>query len=183
MKNIVFWMSEILPSELFTIKQLGCIFIHALEFLKQCVIQNNLPSYMIPDRNLFNGRIEHAQRRRLTEHFTALIEEGPSAVFKRIDKIRDAMLFVYRVPSMAEEFRIKRDIVEKLHLFREMRIKVLRKRYMSDQEFENATERDELLSNLSVAVINIILPEWRELSRRGLDVDTIINDTIESILS
>ena len=137
---MVLWMSEILPSELFTIKQLGYRFIYALEVLKQCVIQNTLPSYMIPDRNLFNGRIEHAQRRRLTKYLTALIEEGPSSVFKRIDKIHDAMLFVYQVPSTAEEYRIKKDMVEKLHLiilFREMRIKVLRKRYMSDQEFEN----------------------------------------------
>ena len=183
MKNIVFWMSERLRRDLFTIEQLGFRLSQALWFLKQCVTQNNLPSYMIPERNLFKGRIELSQKAKLLELLTSLIEEGPSSVFKRIDKLRGAMSFVYRAPEMAEKYRISRDIIEKIYSFWSIRCLSLGLPDMSRQELANAIAKDKLASIFSTALRKITLPEWNDLKYSGEDGDTFYENTIRSVLS
>ena len=86
-KNIIFWMCEKLPCEIFREQNLVKMLIHAFEFLKECVSQNVLPNYMIPERNLFNGRIELAQRCELINSLSSVIENGPTALILRLDKV------------------------------------------------------------------------------------------------
>lgn len=114
MKNIVLWLVELYPADMFTEELLTSRLIQALIFLRKCVKANFLPSYIIPDRNLLAGRLEPEQKRELTSFLSTLIrEEG--CLLLRCEKLQVAMTILYREPDMTEEFRWRRDMVEKLY--------------------------------------------------------------------
>lgn len=56
-KNVVFWLCETIPQDEFTPEKLGQRISDALEMLRDCIVQRKLPYYMIPERNLFAGKI------------------------------------------------------------------------------------------------------------------------------
>lgn len=117
MKNVTLWVCE---SRSISDFQKNCLLdrtIDALTFLKKCIKVNNLPSYMIEQRNLLAGRIDKDQKKRLTVLLTNLIKEG-ACLFLRITKVRDALLAMYKIPSRLEEYAKKRDSLERLVLLR-----------------------------------------------------------------
>ena len=70
---------------------------------------------MIPERNLLAGRVCPEQRIELSSFIATLIQER-GYVLMRCEKIRNALIVLYREPEMAEEYRRRRDMAEKLWL-------------------------------------------------------------------
>ena len=141
---------------------------------------------MITERNLLNGRIEPEEKLKLTETLSTLIEEGPLAVIRRIDKISDAMMFVHRAPAMAGYNRVQRDLVEKLYLLKKIRHLILIESEMSGEERLQVFGGDELYIRLQKALYNLVVPEWRTPLHRGVDVSKISNmyeDKLKAFLS
>jgi hypothetical protein len=73
---------------------------HVLYFLKTCISERKLSSYMIPSRNLLVGKVSYKQQRKLLELIECLMFEGPCVAL--------------RIPEFSEEVtRRNNDINEK----------------------------------------------------------------------
>jgi hypothetical protein len=81
MKNVVFWLAELNDYEYFTRYALIVALKKALAYLKHFVVTNNFPSYMIPQRNLLEGKLTHSQRIKICMRIDSLLKEGPYTVF------------------------------------------------------------------------------------------------------
>ena len=115
LKNIVLWLIELIPVELFTEDLLTFQLIQSLRFLQKCIEVNFLPSYMIPERNFFADRRNPVQRLELTTFLSTLIQER-GYLLLRCEKLRNGMTILYRELDMAEEFRKRRDMLENILL-------------------------------------------------------------------
>ena len=62
LKNIILWMTEKMPTEKFQTKNLFGLLKVALKFLKQTIQKRCLPNYMIPERNLYDGKLTENER-------------------------------------------------------------------------------------------------------------------------
>ncbi|KAH3699723.1 uncharacterized protein LOC127860552 [Dreissena polymorpha] len=72
MKNVLLWQAESTPFNDFRPDTLVMCIRKALEYLKECLQENNLPYYMMPERNLLLNKISPKQRRnvlRKLDHF------------------------------------------------------------------------------------------------------------------
>ncbi|XP_060565436.1 uncharacterized protein LOC132724575 [Ruditapes philippinarum] len=98
MKNVVFWLAELNDYNYFTQHALLIALKKALAYLKHFVVTNNFPSYMIPQRNLLEGKLTHSQRIKICMRIDSLLKEGPYIVLK-IAKIRTAFSILYRSPT------------------------------------------------------------------------------------
>lgn len=114
MKNIMFWMAEQLPENIFKTDNLLYLIMLGLRILLRAVTDENfLPYYMIPDRNLLLGKVWPQSVRQLSRLLKRLLREGPRFL-TAIDKINIAMTSL----NMAELnlYRKQRDEVETLLL-------------------------------------------------------------------
>ena len=62
LKNILLWMSEKIPPEKFQNGNLFGLLRVALKFLKRTIQKRYLPNYMIPERNLYDGKLPENER-------------------------------------------------------------------------------------------------------------------------
>ena len=116
LKNLVLWLAERSGIELFKKELLVDRLMQALHFLRQCVISNNLPSYMIPARNLFSGKLDLVLRKKLNILLTELILEG-GGLLLRCERLRDTMIVVYHEPTLADNYKNKKEMIEKLFMY------------------------------------------------------------------
>ncbi|XP_045171797.2 uncharacterized protein LOC123533896 isoform X2 [Mercenaria mercenaria] len=172
-KNVCFWMAELLPSTIFREEKLIEMCIFSLTFLKHCISSwNNLPYYMIPERNLLAGKISHTDRRQLCSLLDELIMEGPRLVM-RCTKIRLAMTAMYNIPGQLSVYSKKRDELESLKL--QHALANLARAYGEDT--------DGICDNLRFKMADIVLPEWKFMRHVGSDVKDIISDRVKQWLS
>ncbi|XP_053394880.1 uncharacterized protein LOC128555708 [Mercenaria mercenaria] len=116
MKNIVLWLAETNSYDSFTEDNLILVLHLSLRLLKICVLRNNLPSYMIPERNLLFNRLTVKQRTNICMRIDFLLREGPRIVL-RWPKIRDAFTMIYRTPDEFDEFSKTRRQKQLFYLF------------------------------------------------------------------
>ncbi|KAH3700369.1 hypothetical protein DPMN_075345 [Dreissena polymorpha] len=72
MKNVLLWQAESTPCNDFRPDTLVMCINKALKYLKECLQKNNLPYYMLPERNLLLNKISRKQRRNVLkklDHF------------------------------------------------------------------------------------------------------------------
>lgn len=114
-KNIVFWLAELYPQDLFTDESLVTWLFGALRMLKQSLKMNMLPYFMITDRNVFAGKFDSEQRRQLLRKVAGIVKKGPKVLLKskRLHKI---MLFGQLNPLQLEEVACYRNKSEILYL-------------------------------------------------------------------
>lgn len=117
MKNVVFWISERKGIKEFDKDLLTDRLFDCLIYLRSCVIEKNLPSYMIPERNLLAGRLDIQGRQQLINLLSDLLHEGRRMLL-RCDKIRDAMVVMHTTPDTLIELSEKRKKVESLVLLK-----------------------------------------------------------------
>jgi hypothetical protein len=115
MKNVTFWLSELLPRVEFRKGNLLALLFLSLRFLRSCISQRYMPYYMIPGRNLLAERLTDDNRQKLSELIDALLTEGPSLIL-RLPKLEAAMNVSPASPASIVEHRNRRDMIEKLHL-------------------------------------------------------------------
>ncbi|KAH3755234.1 uncharacterized protein LOC127849293 [Dreissena polymorpha] len=78
LQTIVFWMAEEIPQESFTSSTLLDHTLDALRRLRDAVIDNCLPHYIMPERNLFAGRTDILTGQNLCRVMTELLDKGPA---------------------------------------------------------------------------------------------------------
>lgn len=112
MKNVTYWISESLDSNLFRDDMLYYLIITGLKFLRFCINSYNLPYYMIPERNLLYERLDRTTRRKLSALLSTLVQEGPAFLF-RIPKLDTGMTTLHQFPSALSAYSNKRNAIEK----------------------------------------------------------------------
>lgn len=80
LKNVVFWLCETTPQEDFVIECLLELLTKALNYILDCVKEENLPMYLMPTRNLLEGKLNKENKEKLEELLSQLIKEGPDVV-------------------------------------------------------------------------------------------------------
>ncbi|XP_052266340.1 uncharacterized protein LOC127868537 isoform X2 [Dreissena polymorpha] len=92
-KNMVLWIAENNPQELFNERTLFYWLREGLVELRSAIITERLSYFMIPDRNLMAAcDMEECQKRLWVQIISDMIEEGPT-VLRRLPKIRHAINF------------------------------------------------------------------------------------------
>ncbi|XP_053375927.1 uncharacterized protein LOC128547368 [Mercenaria mercenaria] len=76
-KNVIFWLAESVPNKYFQCKYFIPLFRATLVCLRKCVKNRYLPNYMIPERNLFDGKLESKEQAALVEVMSYWIEKCP----------------------------------------------------------------------------------------------------------
>ena len=80
MKNVAFWMAEKTPADNFCLDELFDRVMDGIEFLLECVKKRKLKNYMVPKRNLFQGKLEYHQRKCLIKRLEELKSYGQIAL-------------------------------------------------------------------------------------------------------
>ena len=93
LKNVVFWMCERTPSELFKFDLLLDRFAEALLYTQDSVTDGVIPNYFIPERNLLDGLITPETHREITSLLSNLVAEGDNVVL-RIKNIQIGLQYV-----------------------------------------------------------------------------------------
>ncbi|XP_060577635.1 uncharacterized protein LOC132734798 [Ruditapes philippinarum] len=142
LKNVILWVTECSPLCIQHSSYLTRFMIQSLWFLLHCLLNNHLPNYMIPSRNLLLGKMKSDQKQTLTRLLGDLINEGDTIVL-RCDKLKNAMFILVSNQSLAFAFKVWRDEVEKLilEINRNITIKtrpdmILRSSYIYDMCYE-----------------------------------------------
>ena len=110
-KNLVFWICEDTPPELFTRDLLLDRVLQALKFLAQCINKGILPCYFIPQRNLLEGKLCEETKRKICDILSSMLSKGQSVVLK-INEIHREVLRIRRDFVMALLTGHCRNIVE-----------------------------------------------------------------------
>ncbi|XP_052798326.1 uncharacterized protein LOC128230256 [Mya arenaria] len=157
MKNIVFWLSEEYTADFFTAENLLETATIALTRLHKAIVDNHLPYYMIPGRNLLHNRIKHADKAQLLETITELIQDGPKLVM-RCKRISDALS---TPEARLLQEGIKRDKLEILKLrMIKYRTEVCKPGMSHIEEMKLAWAREEYRQT-QFKLMDILIPEWR----------------------
>lgn len=98
MKNIVLWVAELTDSDKLTDTNLIPTLLFSLQFLKQCLIANKLPSYIMPERNLLADRVSSSEKLTICTRIDSLLKEGPKIILHS-RKIKSALVLLYRSPD------------------------------------------------------------------------------------
>ncbi|XP_053375925.1 uncharacterized protein LOC128547367 [Mercenaria mercenaria] len=76
-KNIIFWLAESIPNKYFQCRYFIPLFRATLVCLRTFVTKRYLPNYMIPQRNLFAGKLIQHEQEALVEVLSYCIEKYP----------------------------------------------------------------------------------------------------------
>lgn len=173
MKNIIFWMAEMFTAKVFVKENLISLILIALRLLLNAVEKYHfLPYYMIPERNLFLGKVFCKNEHALKGLLSRLLSEGPRflSVF---DNISAAMktLYSYELKS----YRTLRDELEMLHLSFENAVEEKNdpmKDLMNESDEKYSDDDDDTDDELRIALVNrmydIAMPDSDLLKESGL---------------
>jgi hypothetical protein len=75
-KTVILWLSENIPKKKFCKKNLLSRLMNALAFLKTAVENKNLPSYLMPGKNLLENKITRVEQHLLLRKLTYLQDHG-----------------------------------------------------------------------------------------------------------
>lgn len=159
MKNIVYWLVEEYPDEMFTLDTLFDTLMIALTFLRHAIKDNCCPYYMLPDRNLLSGPLSPMDIENLTSILDTLKNEGPS-LFLRCHKLKDALT------TPTTEIAIKgsnKDKLEKTLLELQLFKCSFKFRPKSTwQEKDKQLYATEGYMSIVIRVRDLAWPEWRD---------------------
>ncbi|XP_060577640.1 uncharacterized protein LOC132734803 [Ruditapes philippinarum] len=145
-KNVVFLVMEHTPTFVFTPSNLAKCVLHALCFLLHCLHNNNLPNYMIPNRNLLIGRVQGNQITELRHLARELLNEGETIVLK-CEKLRNAIYVAGCNRSLATRIQSWRDETEQLYMLLILNSVKKYKSYYKLQGFSGVDGMIELMRN------------------------------------
>ncbi|XP_060564609.1 uncharacterized protein LOC132723834 [Ruditapes philippinarum] len=170
-KNVVLWMAEIYPSHYFTPDLFIAQLLQSFNFIKQCLINNHLPSYMLPKKNLIAGRLFGHEKRDLIILLSSLIDEGAFVIY-RIPKLAACITYASMQPNLFAQYGIWRHCVEiqYLSLHRNFLLNIEKDEDFSISVYSNpfAASAARLVNNPQVFIdylmlFNLIIPDCLEL--------------------
>jgi len=102
-KNLVFWVLELTPMRDLTPETLVDRVLTAFWHLKQFLENKFLPCYMIPERNLFDGRMNESECVSLFREVDKIIDEGYGFLLKH-HKLSLSMQLTFSYPDKARGY-------------------------------------------------------------------------------
>jgi len=102
-KNLVFWVLEETPMRSLTPETLVDRILTAFRDLKQFLENKFLPCYIIPERNLFDGRMNERECVLLIGEVDKIIEEGYGFLLKH-HKLSLSMQLTFSYPEIARGY-------------------------------------------------------------------------------
>lgn len=181
MKNLVFWLVETNPPEVFLHSHLMDRLTGVLFFLKDCLSRNDLRSYMIEDRNLFDGRITVHEKDKLLTVVDTLINEKEH-MLQRCDKLRLGLAKLKESPEMFMKEGEKRDKIEKLILTTNIVFKLLDDDQDRD-EFRKQLDGNEFYIKCKVELYNLVIPDRDTIISLGGNAEEVYRHRLSSIVS
>jgi len=134
-KNLVFWSLKMTPMNHFTPETIVDRILSSFYYLQQCLEYKYLPCYMIPERNLLQGRMDERECIILLREVQNIINEGYGFLLKN-QKLSLSMELTYSYHEIARDYAQWLVEVEDLYwVFVEMAGNV---RPLSDQEDANS---------------------------------------------
>jgi len=103
-KNLVFWVLELTPRRYLTPETLVDRILTAFCHLKQFLENKFLPCYMIPERNLFDGRMDEVECALLIGEVDKIIDEGYEFLLKN-NKLSLSMQLTISYPEKAVAYK------------------------------------------------------------------------------
>ncbi|XP_045170248.2 uncharacterized protein LOC123532749 [Mercenaria mercenaria] len=180
MKNVFFWVCEIKGVEKFVPHALTERIIDCLKYLNQCLNENYLPSYMIPDRNLFAGKLDMHQRKQVSDLLVTFLDGGK--MFLICDKLRNGMVIMYKNPEILREFGERRDNLEILVLIKTLIISMFYRPGKSLKDVEKAASHNEQYRIVNRQINRLMGFDPHELRRMGRS-NQEITDVLEAKVS
>jgi hypothetical protein len=110
-KNVVLWMAEMNPGHHYTPDLFIAQLLKSFHFIKHCLINNHLPSYMMPNKNLIAGRIFSHENHKLISLLSSLIDEGEFVIYK-LPNLAACLNYVSLHPALFTECCTWRHCVE-----------------------------------------------------------------------
>lgn len=160
MKNIVFWMSELNPQFLFTEQSLVQWVKYALRILLKSLELNRLPYYMMPKRNLFQGKLRGVSRSKLMKCIKRIILDGPKT-YSKIERLQKCLWCLEIAPellfSMAEKRNTAELLLIQLQTSNKRGVRVSSAANGDEEIEENTCEEERLWKQVN----DLIWPGWR----------------------
>lgn len=179
MKNIVFWMLE--RSDL-SKECLVSRLMNAITLLKDAALENSLPYYMIENRNLFDGKMTQSQRENIIKQLTKMIDQGPSFLLGS-KRLREALEKYVTAPTDLKLESDKRDDIEQLFLTWCMVIQSKNKQGLTHRDNMKVAREHPLYRDLWKSISDRVLPDRKLLKRAGNNVDYIVYQRLEKLLT
>ena len=121
MKNVIMWVCEGMPSALFIPEFLVDRLKNALHFIKVCIVNNFLPCYLIPQRNLLLGKLEGHNKYLVLNILSELIDSN-AAYLLQCNSLSEALVLSYKHPIVAINAKLARNKLELLLLTSHQRV-------------------------------------------------------------
>lgn len=114
-KNIVFWIVETIAPENFKVKNLSSLLMLCLQMLRDAVENEHLENYMIPSRNILQGKMSVPEKNEILKRLDRFLDDGPAFLTKHeyFVNLKEAMQVVNDDPAKAKLLSIIRDEGEK----------------------------------------------------------------------
>ena len=183
MKNIVLWMVEKHPQEKFLPSHLIERLTDALVFLKDCLCSNDFRSYMIEERNLFEGRVTADEKEKLVTVLDTLISENNYDMLQRCDKIRFALDKLRECPVMYTKEAERRNYIEKLILRTNIIFKESQSPFTEKENLETRLQKNDLYKKYKDELYRQVIPDKERLVELGQNCEEVYRKRLVEILS
>ncbi|KAH3718661.1 hypothetical protein DPMN_061467 [Dreissena polymorpha] len=177
MKNVTFWVVEAHSQEIFRDENLMHVLQIALKFLQTALVDNNLPYYMIPERNLLVGRTTEKEWTGLISKIEELITED-ERIINRLPKLREAMK-TFPLDEL-EQTGKRRDKLELLELKRQYILASYWAPSLQREEIDKLCWHDERYRDARYEMYDMVLPTWRDYLTAESRMETL-NTVIQAI--
>ena len=182
MKNIVLWMVELNPPDSFLQSQLIERVTGALVYLKDCLSSNELRSYMIDERNLFEGRITEDERCKLLTVLDILINEKED-VLQRCDKIRSGLNNLKEFPECFIKEGENRDEIEQLILHTNVIFKETETPFEEKENIQIRLKQNALYKKYKEELCKLVIPDRERIVQLGQNFEEIYRKRLFVIVS
>jgi len=176
-KNLVFWVLEETPMRDLTPETLVDRILTAFRHLKQFLENKFLPCYIIPERNLFHGRMNERDCVLLLGEVDKIIDEGCGFLLKH-HKLSLSMQLTFSYPDIArgyEQWLVEIEdvfiMIDGNEAFTDLLLKV----YTGQIDFVEGFQ--QLLFNTEGGLASFIAQIVRLWQLLGLDIGSILENT------
>ena len=185
MKNVLLWQCEMNGYGKFMESTLLSRLYGCMIYLRECVSNNYLPSYILPDKNLLAGRLNLHERQSLTAMLSELLNEKECFLF-RLQNLKNCMMTMHTCPERIYTFANMRDVLEKMVLLSQWFRYAVIVPGMSREEKYACARQNAAYRELESRIDNLISVDEDQLLHNGKtpqEIDKIRNIRLKAILS
>lgn len=170
MKNVILWICTKASIHYCESRNILDVLQCSLNFLRNCLIANYLPSFTMPSRNLFRGRVSLHERKKLINSLNCLLSSGPIMVFC-CSKVKTALHGMQKAPRKFSSYSEYKDEIEKMILVLcECRAR-LRTPGVTQEDYDRLLLQDDLYRKTKLKILTSIglLSPFAKVSKADLE--------------